>query len=206
MSSHWATSPAPSTTSSTVSEKAAYLRAAEQLKGNEGQWAAYESKRHCVVLAGPGSGKTKTLAAKVARMLAEDVHEPRGLACITYNNECARELEDRLSALGVEPGGRVFIGTVHSFSLTQIILPMPSRQSLASPTTSAWRRKRSRDVLSRPRLNARLGVMATPKTCASRLATTGEHTSTEVPALGATQTLRWRTSPSPMRQTCAQMA
>jgi superfamily I DNA/RNA helicase len=77
-----------------VSERAAYLRAAEQLKGNASQWAAYESKGHCVVLAGPGSGKTKTLAAKVARMLAEDVHDPRGLACITFNNECARELED----------------------------------------------------------------------------------------------------------------
>lgn len=116
-----------------MSEKAAYLRAAELLKGNAGQWAAYESKAHCVVLAGPGSGKTKTLAAKVARMLAEDVHEPRGLACITYNNECARELEDRLAALGVEPGGRVFIGTVHSFSMTQIILPYAKTAKLGLP-------------------------------------------------------------------------
>ncbi|MFG6417362.1 UvrD-helicase domain-containing protein [Roseateles sp. DC23W] len=116
-----------------MSERAAYLRAAEQLKGNAGQWAAYESTGHCVVLAGPGSGKTKTLAAKVARMLAEDVHDPRGLACITFNNECARELEDRLAALGVEPSGRVFIGTVHSFSLTQIILPYAKTARLGLP-------------------------------------------------------------------------
>jgi superfamily I DNA/RNA helicase len=81
------------------------------------------AERHCVVLAGPGSGKTKTLTVKMARMLAEDVEEPRGIACITYNNECARELERRLGALGVEPSRRVFIGTVHSFSLTQIVLP-----------------------------------------------------------------------------------
>ncbi|MER9072002.1 ATP-dependent helicase [Mesorhizobium sp. M0904] len=100
-----------------------YLRAAEDLRENEGQWDAYDSTGHCVVLAGPGSGKTKILTLKLARMLAEDVEEPRGIACITYNNECARELEDRLSALGVEPSKRVFIGTVHSFSLTQIILP-----------------------------------------------------------------------------------
>ena len=53
----------------------------------------------------------------------EDVHVPRGIACITYNNECARELEARLGVLGVESRGRVFIGTVHSFALTQIILP-----------------------------------------------------------------------------------
>lgn len=116
-----------------MSDRAAYLRAAAQLRGNPGQWAAYESRGHCVVLAGPGSGKTKTLTAKMARMLAEDVPEPRGIACITYNNECARELEDRLAALGVEPGRRVFVGTVHSFSLTQIVLPYAKVAGLGLP-------------------------------------------------------------------------
>lgn len=116
-----------------MSDRAAYLRAAEQLRGNPGQWAAYESTGHCVVLAGPGSGKTKTLTAKMARILAEDVHEPRGVACITYNNECARELEERLASLGVEPSGRVFVGTVHSFSLTQIVLPYAKVAGMGLP-------------------------------------------------------------------------
>lgn len=116
-----------------MSDRAAYLRAAAQLRGNPGQWAAYESTGHCVVLAGPGSGKTKTLTAKMARILAEDVHEPRGVACITYNNECARELEERLAALGVEPSGRVFVGTVHSFSLTQIVLPYAKVAGMGLP-------------------------------------------------------------------------
>ena len=106
-----------------MSNRRLYLQAAEELRLNEGQWAAYESEGHCVVSAGPGSGKTKTLTIKLARILSEDVREPRGVACITYNNECARELEQRLQALGIEAGERVFIGTVHSFSLTQIILP-----------------------------------------------------------------------------------
>jgi superfamily I DNA/RNA helicase len=116
-----------------VSNRALYLRAAEDLRPNAGQWEAYNSTGHCVVLAGPGSGKTKTLAVKLARMLAEDVAEPRGLACITYNNECARELQQRLDMLGVEPGPRVFIGTVHSFSLTQIILPYAQPVGLDLP-------------------------------------------------------------------------
>jgi DNA helicase-2/ATP-dependent DNA helicase PcrA len=85
------------------------------------------------LLAGPGSGKTKTLMIKLARILAEDVQEPRGAACITYNNECARELDTRLEALGVEPGRRVFIGTVHSFSLTQIVLPYAKSAKLGLP-------------------------------------------------------------------------
>ncbi|WP_084560410.1 ATP-dependent helicase [Duganella sacchari] len=120
-----------------MSDRSAYLQAATQLRGNPGQWAAYESAGHCVVLAGPGSGKTKTLTTKMARMLAEDVHTPRGIACITYNNECARELEDRLAALGVEQDRRIFIGTVHSFSLTQIILPYAQTAGLGLPASFA---------------------------------------------------------------------
>ena len=74
--------------SSSVSS--AYLAQAADLAGNPGQQAAYDSQGHCVVLAGPGSGKTKTLVLKLARILAEDVRAPRGAACITYSQECAR--------------------------------------------------------------------------------------------------------------------
>ncbi len=116
-----------------MSESSLYLKAEQELRRNLGQWDAYESQGHCVVLAGPGSGKTKTLTIKLARLLAEEIEAPRGVACITYNNECARELEDRLHTLGVEPGNRVFIGTVHSFSLTQIVLPYAKVAGLGLP-------------------------------------------------------------------------
>lgn len=98
-------------------------KAIGELDENKEQLLAAQIKSHCVVLAGPGSGKTKTLTTAMARALHEDVAEPRGAACITYSNECGYELEERLSGLGIERGGRVFIGTVHSFALTQIILP-----------------------------------------------------------------------------------
>jgi len=116
-----------------VSESQLYLKAAQELRRNPGQWNAYESQDHCVVLAGPGSGKTKTLTIKLARLLAEEIEAPRGIACITYNNECARELENRLEALGIEPNKRVFIGTVHSFSLTQIVLPYAKVAGMGLP-------------------------------------------------------------------------
>jgi superfamily I DNA/RNA helicase len=100
-----------------------YLSAAKELRRNERQWAAYESRGHCVVLAGPGSGKTKVLTTKMARMLAEDVRPPRGIACITFNNQCVKELKKRLGKLGIEEGARTFIGTVHSFCLREVVIP-----------------------------------------------------------------------------------
>lgn len=138
-----------------MSDKTSYLLAAQSLRVNGGQWAAYESLGHCVVLAGPGSGKTKTLTIKMARLLAEDVAEPRGVACITFNNECARELESRLSDLGVEPSRRIFIGTVHSFSLTQIILPYARVAKLGLPDDFHVATKSERDRA----LRAALGDM-----------------------------------------------
>jgi len=100
-----------------------YVLAAEQLRKNKGQWQAYDSSGSCVILAGPGSGKTKTITIKLARMLAEDVRPPRGIACITYSNQCARELKKRLSNLGVQDGNRSSIGTLHSFCLKHIVIP-----------------------------------------------------------------------------------
>lgn len=109
------------------------MLAAEALRNNKGQWKAYESKGNCVILAGPGSGKTKTLTIKMARMLAEDVRLPRGIACITYNNQCARELRRRLVALGVEDGERAAIGTLHSFCLQHIVIPYGKIAGLPVP-------------------------------------------------------------------------
>ncbi len=116
-----------------IRAKPPYVTASNDLRENEGQWQAYQSEGNCVLLAGPGSGKTKTLTIKMARMLHEDVAKPRGIACITYNNQCARELRRRLGGLGVEDGRRVSIGTLHSFCLQHLILPYAHLTELPVP-------------------------------------------------------------------------
>src|SRR5262245_57580231 len=119
--------------SQTASGVALYQAGAEELRRNREQWKAYESKGHCVVLAGPGSGKTKVLTLKLARLIAEDVTPPRGVACLTYNNECVKELTRRLARLGIRNSRNVFVGTVHSFCLKAVLLPYAKLGGLALP-------------------------------------------------------------------------
>lgn len=97
--------------------------AREELATNERQWLAFNVDGHCVVLAPPGSGKTKLLTTRLANDLATRIRRPHGAACITLTNAAADELERRLDALGVDRRSTLFVGTVHSFALTRVVLP-----------------------------------------------------------------------------------
>lgn len=110
-----------------------YLKAARELRKNREQWRAYESAGHCVVLAGPGSGKTKVLTVKLARLISEEIAPPRGVACLTYNNECVKELTGRLARLGIRNSRNVFVGTVHSFCLKAVLMPYGRMGGLGLP-------------------------------------------------------------------------
>jgi DNA helicase-2/ATP-dependent DNA helicase PcrA len=127
----------------------AYLAQAGELAGNPGQQAAYNSTGHCVVLAGPGSGKTKTLVLKLARIMAEDVRAPRGAACITYSQECARELTRRLERLGLREAPNLFIGTVHGFCLRHLLMPYARLADLPVPFPFTVATQRQGDQLLR---------------------------------------------------------
>lgn len=142
--------------SSSVSS--AYLAYAADLAGNPGQLAAYNSQGHCVVLAGPGSGKTKTLVLKLARILAEDVRAPRGAACITYSQECARELTRRLESLGLREAPNLFIGTVHGFCLRHLLMPYGRLAGLPIPFPLAVATQRVSDRLLRQSGDALFGA------------------------------------------------
>ncbi len=90
---------------------------------NARQKEAYLEAGSCVVQAGPGSGKTATLTMKVMRLLNDSITPPRGIACLTFNNEALREYSKRLKRLGLNTTLNVFLGTVHSFCLSCVIKP-----------------------------------------------------------------------------------
>lgn len=95
----------------------------QEISEDDMQFAAYKAVNSTVVIAGPGSGKTAVLTLKVMQLLAEMIYPPRGLACLTYSTEAVREFKSRLVKLGLEKRKNVFLGTVHSFCLSEIITP-----------------------------------------------------------------------------------
>src|ERR1035438_7046511 len=101
---------------------------------NDDQKNAVQFPTSAVVLAGPGSGKTDTIVLKVANLLSTEIPETQGLACMTFGNDAVREFSQRLRQMGFRPGHRLFLGTVHSFALNQVIRPFASILRLESLT------------------------------------------------------------------------
>jgi DNA helicase-2/ATP-dependent DNA helicase PcrA len=68
-----------------------------------------------LVLAGPGSGKTRVLTQRVAYLIAAEGVRPYQILAVTFTNKAAREMEHRVqSLLGEEATQGMMLGTFHA--------------------------------------------------------------------------------------------
>jgi len=65
-----------------------------------------------LVLAGPGSGKTRVVTHRIAALLHQGV-KPWQIAALTFTNKAADEMKSRLAVLSPNPS--VWVGTFHKF-------------------------------------------------------------------------------------------
>ncbi len=87
---------------------------------NEEQWAAVSCSNPAVaVIAGPGTGKTKTLISRIAYLVEECAVSPSRITAVTFTNKAAGEMRLRLTKHfgDKHTAGSVNIGTFHSICL-----------------------------------------------------------------------------------------
>ena len=70
-----------------------------------------------LVLAGAGSGKTKVLTTKVAKLIIDNKIDPSNILAITFTNKAAKEMKQRILSMVGDIGYKIQISTFHSFGL-----------------------------------------------------------------------------------------
>lgn len=101
----------------------------------------------CVVRACPGSGKTYSVASRIALLLAKNNFKNKGIAALSFTNVAVDEIKEKLSdnflLRGI--GHPHFIGTLDSFINQFIFLPFghlimecPNRPELVGEPHSTW--------------------------------------------------------------------
>ncbi len=83
-----------------------------ELNENQKQ-AVLAPDQYLRIIAGAGSGKTRVLTTRIARLIDEGMPAARILA-ITFTNKAANEMKDRISRMVPEESGRPWISTIHS--------------------------------------------------------------------------------------------
>ncbi len=77
-----------------------------------------------LILAGPGSGKTKVLTHRLAYMVKSGIF-PQNILAVTFTNKAAGEMKNRMQTLLKNENFIPFIGTFHSFCLKTLRKEIP---------------------------------------------------------------------------------
>lgn len=83
-----------------------------------------------LIVAGPGSGKTRTLTHRIAHQVAERGVAPESCLAITFTRRAAAEMRERLTHLLPDEADRIAIHTFHSLGLS-ILRANPAAAGLA---------------------------------------------------------------------------
>lgn len=84
------------------------------------QQAVLANKKHLMIVAGPGTGKTKTITAKLLYFLFEEKISPNKILALTFTNKAAKEMKKRAKSAFKQLKNKPklpFIGTFHALAL-----------------------------------------------------------------------------------------
>jgi DNA helicase II / ATP-dependent DNA helicase PcrA len=81
------------------------------------QRVAAEAAGPLMIIAGPGTGKTRTLTYRIAAQVTEHGRPPEACLALTFTRRAARELRERLDTLAPDQAGRLTVTTFHGLGL-----------------------------------------------------------------------------------------
>ena len=85
---------------------------------NPGQQAAVKHDAGpALILAGPGTGKTRVLVNRIERLLEDGIAPAENILAITFTNKAAQEMRERLALLLGEAAEPVTVATFHALGL-----------------------------------------------------------------------------------------
>lgn len=76
--------------------------------------AVTSQTKQILVLAGPGSGKTRVLTQRIAFLVHENRIKPYNILAVTFTNKAAREMRTRLERMLGKGVNSLWLGTFHS--------------------------------------------------------------------------------------------
>ena len=86
----------------------------ESLNQPQRDAVTYVGHKHCLILAGAGSGKTRVLTHRIAWLISQGVR-PSSILAITFTNKAAREMRERALSLISDNAHGVQLSTFHAF-------------------------------------------------------------------------------------------
>lgn len=93
-----------------------------------------------LIVAGPGTGKTRTLTHRIAHLIADHGAPPESCLAITFTRRAASEMHERLMHLLPGSGSRVPVMTFHALGLT-ILREQQDKLGLGAPLRVAGERE-----------------------------------------------------------------
>ena len=91
-----------------------FLKALARLNANQRK-AVDKTEGPVLVIAGPGTGKTQILAARIGKILLDSDTQPHNILCLTYTDAGAVAMRKRLFDFIGPEAYRVHIYTFHAF-------------------------------------------------------------------------------------------